>query len=45
MNIIRVTRPQLTAEEREKRMDAIKQAAINLIAETEKTKLRNEKKS
>ena len=36
MNIIRVTRPDLTAKEREKRMLAIKQAAVKLVLATEK---------
>jgi len=42
MNIVRVSRPELTAEEREKRMREIKQAAIDLIVATEKTKIRKE---
>ena len=40
MNNIRVTRPTLTAEEREKRMEAIKEAAVRLVVETEKQKRR-----
>lgn len=31
MAIIHITRPELTAEEREKRMDAIKKAAAALV--------------
>ena len=38
MNIITVTRPELTAEEREKRMEAIKAAAVKLVVETERRK-------
>lgn len=38
MNIITVTRPELTPEERAKRMEAIKQAAVKLVLETEKQK-------
>ena len=38
MNIITVTRPELTAEERKKRMDAIKAAAVKLVVETERRK-------
>lgn len=41
MNIIRITRPTLTAEERAKRMEEIKQAAARLITETERQKRRN----
>ena len=40
MNIIRITRPKLTEEERAKRMEEIKQAAARLIAETERQKRR-----
>ena len=40
MAIVRVTRPELTAEERAKRMDTIKRAATRLVLETEKTKKR-----
>ena len=36
--IVTITRPQLTAEEREKRMTEIKQAAIRLVIATEKAK-------
>lgn len=36
--IIRVHRPELSTEERAKRMEQIKQAAIQLILATEKTK-------
>lgn len=38
MNIIRVTRPQLTPEERAKRMEAIKKAAVDLVLAAERTK-------
>lgn len=38
MAIVIVTRPDLSPEEREKRMKAIKQATIQLIVETEKAK-------
>lgn len=38
MAIIHVTRPELTAEEREKRMEAIKKAAVDLVVATEKAK-------
>lgn len=38
MNIITVRRPELTPEERAKRMEAIKQAAVKLVLETEKQK-------
>ena len=37
-NIIHVIRPQLTREEREKRVQAIKEAAVQLIVATEKQK-------
>lgn len=33
-----VTRPELSAEEREKRMAEIKRAAVNLIIATERSK-------
>ena len=36
--IIKVHRPELTTEERAKRMEQIKQAAIRLIVATEQTK-------
>jgi len=38
MNIITVTRPELTPEERAKRMERIKQATERLILETERQK-------
>ena len=38
-----VHRPELTAEERARRMEAIKQAAIKLVLETEKAKRRKNK--
>lgn len=39
-NIITVNRPTLTAEEREKRMKAIREAAVRLVVETERQKRR-----
>lgn len=41
MVLVTVTRPNLTPEERAKRMEAIKRAATKLVLETEKTKRRN----
>lgn len=38
MNIIHVTRPELSPEERAQRMEQIKQAAVDLILATEKAK-------
>lgn len=38
--IIRVTRPTLTAEEKARRYEAIKQAAARLIIETDRQKRR-----
>jgi hypothetical protein len=38
--IITIHRPELTAEERAKRMKEIKQAAARLVLETEKAKKR-----
>jgi hypothetical protein len=38
MAIVTVTRPELTTEERAKRMEEIKQAAVRLFLETEKAK-------
>ena len=43
MNIIRVTSPTLTEEERAKRLAEIKEAAARLIIETEKAKRRKKK--
>lgn len=43
--IVTVHRPELTAEERAKRMEEIKQAAVRLVLETEKAKLRKLKKA
>lgn len=43
MNIIRVTRPTLTAEERAKRMEEIKQASARLIIATEQKRRNNGK--
>lgn len=40
-NIIRVTRPTLTAEEKARRYEEIKRAATRLIIETERQKRRN----
>lgn len=40
MNIITINRPNLTAEEKAKRMEEIKQAAVRLVIETEKAKMR-----
>lgn len=37
-NIITVTRPELTPEERERRMGEIKKAVIDLVIATEKQK-------
>lgn len=37
-NIIIIHRPELTPEEREKRMEQIKQATINLVINTERLK-------
>lgn len=45
MNIITISRPELTAEERAKRMEEIKKAAIRLVLETEKAKLRKTQKN
>ena len=42
-NIITVVRPILTEEERAKRMEAIKRAAVNLVISTEREKLRKQK--
>jgi hypothetical protein len=38
MPIVTVNRPELTAAERAKRMEEIKQAAVRLVLETEKAK-------
>lgn len=38
MAIVRIIRPELTPEEREKRMAAIKKAAVDLVLATEKAK-------
>lgn len=40
MIVTTVTRPELSAEERKKRMEEIKQAAVRLVLETEKAKAR-----
>lgn len=42
MNIIRISRPTLTEEERAKRMREIKKATIDLVVATEKAKLRKD---
>lgn len=39
-HIIIVNRPTLTAEEREKRMKAIRESAVRLVVETERQKRR-----
>lgn len=44
MNIITVHRPELTDEERAKRMEQIKQATVQLFLATEKAKQRKLKK-
>jgi hypothetical protein len=44
MTIVKVTRPELSAAERARRMEEIKQAAVRLVLETEKTKQRNAQK-
>lgn len=36
MAIIHISRPELTTEERARRMEAIKQAAVDLVVATEK---------
>ena len=38
MAIIHISRPELTPEERARRMEAIKQAAVRLVVATEKKK-------
>jgi hypothetical protein len=40
MNIITITRPDLSTEEKERRMEKIKQAAMRLVLETEKAKVK-----
>ena len=45
MAVVTVTRPELTPEERAKRMEAIKQAAVRLVLETEKQKKQKGKTS
>ena len=40
MAIIHIYRPELTAEERAKRMEAIKKAAVDLVIATERKKAR-----
>ena len=42
MATVTVIRPELTAEERAKRMEEIKRAAVRLVIETEKAKKRKE---
>lgn len=45
MIVTHIHRPELTAEEKAKRLEEIKQAAARLILETEKTKiLKNRRK-
>ena len=41
-NFITVVRPILTEEERAKRMEAIKRAAVKLVLETERAKLKKQ---
>lgn len=41
MAIVTVIRPELSAEERAKRMEEIKQATALLVLETEKRKIKN----
>ena len=38
MAIIHISRPELTPEERAKRMEAIKKAAVDLVIATERVK-------
>lgn len=46
MIVTHIQRPVLTAEERAKRMEEIKQAAARLVLETEKSKyLKNRRKT
>lgn len=46
MIVTHIHRPELTAKERAKRMEEIKQAAARLVLETEKTKiLKNRRKT
>lgn len=42
MAIVRIIRPELTEAERARRMEAIKQATVNLIVATAKCKARKE---
>lgn len=44
MIVVRIHRPVLTAEERAKRLEEIKQAAIKLVLETEKSKILNNRR-
>ena len=43
MVIVKVNRPDLTAEERKKRMAAIKKAAVDLVLATEAAKQKRKK--
>lgn len=43
MNVVIVHRPVLTEEERAKRMEQIKRAAVALVIETEKAKARKQR--
>lgn len=45
MAFVTIHRPTLTAEERAKRMEKIKQAAVQLVLETEKAKKRKNQRS
>lgn len=44
MIVTTIHRPDLTPEERAKRMEEIKQAAARLVLATEKTKLKNNRR-
>lgn len=44
MAIITISRPELTAEERAKRMEAIKKATVDLVVATEKEGRKNARK-
>lgn len=43
MIVVTVTRPELTPEERAKRMERIKTAAVRLVQETERQKMKKGK--
>lgn len=44
MNIITIARPDLTQEERAKRMEEIKQAAVRLVIATERSRARQKER-